>query len=177
MEEHKSSKEESQNTTEEAPSVNEELQNLNEELATARKELQSSNEELIAVNDELQAKNTALAMAREFAMSIVETVRQPLLVLDTDLRIRMANRAFYRTFQASRLEVEGQAIYSLSQGSWNVPGLRSSLDGLLQGSKSFPEFEVEQDFPSVGRRNLVLGGCRINHLKMILLVVDDITER
>ncbi|MGA2184651.1 MAG: chemotaxis protein CheB [Bryobacteraceae bacterium] len=177
MEEHQSSREESQNTTEEALSANEELQSLNEELETAKEELQSTNEELITVNDELQAKNAALAQARDFAMSIVETVRQPLLVLDTDLRIRMANRAFYRTFQASAPDVEGQAIYSLSRGSWDLPGLRDSLDGLLQGGNSFPDFEVEQDFPGVGRRSLVLGGCRINHLKMILLAVDDTTER
>ena len=177
IEEHQTSREESQNTTEEALSANEELQSLNEELETAKEELQSTNEELITVNDELQAKNAALAQARDFAMSIVETVRQPLLVLDTDLRIRMANRAFYRTFQVSPLEAEGQVIYSLSRGSWDLPGLRDSLDGLLQGGNSFPDFEVEQDFPGVGRRSLVLGGCRINHLKMILLAVDDITER
>ena len=177
IEAHQTSREESQNTTEEALSANEELQSLNEELETAKEELQSTNEELITVNDELQAKNAALAQARDFAMSIVETVRQPLLVLDTDLRIRMANRAFYRTFQTSPLEAEGQVIYSLSRGSWDLPGLRDSLDGLLQGGNSFPDFEVEQDFPAVGRRNLVLGGCRINHLKMILLAVDDITER
>jgi len=139
--------------------------------------LQKNNEELITVNDELQAKNAALAQARDFAMSIVETVRQPLLVLDTDLRIRMANRAFYRTFQASPLEAEGEVIYSLSRGSWDIPGLRDSLDGLLQDGNSFPDLEVEQDFPSIGRRSLVLGGCRINYLKMILLAVDDITER
>ena len=177
MEQYQSSREETQNTTEEALSANEELQSLNEELQTAKEELQSTNEELITVNDELQVKNAALAQSRDFAMSIVETVHQPLLVLDTDLRIRMANRAFYRTFQASPPEAEGQVVYSLSRGSWDLPGLRDSLDGLLQGGHSFPDFEVEQDFPGVGRRSLVLGGCHINHLKMILLAVDDVTER
>ena len=177
IEEYQTSREESQNTTEEALSANEELQSLNEELETAKEELQSTNEELITVNDELQAKNAALAQARDFAMSIVETVRQPLLVLDTDLRIRMANRAFYRTFQTSPLEADGQIIYALSHGRWDLPGLRDSLDGLLRGGISFPDFEVEQDFSGVGRKNLVLGGCRINYLNMILLAVDDITER
>ena len=177
MEEHQSSREESQNTTEEALSANEELQSLNEELETAKEELQSTNEELVTVNDELQAKNTALAQARDFAMSIVETVRQPLLVLDTDLRIRMANRAFYRTFHVSPLEAEGQVIYSLSHGRWDLPGLRDPLDSLCQGANSFPGFEIERDFPSVGRRSLVVGGCRINHLRMILLAIDDVTER
>jgi signal transduction histidine kinase/ActR/RegA family two-component response regulator len=139
--------------------------------------LQSTNEELVTVNDELQAKNTTLAQARDFAMSIVETVRQPLLVLDTDLRIRMANRAFYRTFEVSPLEAEGQVIYSLSHGRWDLPGLRDRLDALCRGGSSFPDFEVEREFPNVGRRSLVVGGCRINHLRMILLAVDDDTER
>src|SRR5581483_5651496 len=176
-EEHQSTREESQNTTEEALSANEELQSLNEELETAKEELQSTNEELVTVNDELQAKNAALAQSRDFAMSIVETVRQPLLVLDTDLRIKMANRAFYRTFQVSPLEAEGQVIYSLSHGRWDLPGLRDSLDGLSQGANSFPDFEVEQDLPNVGRRSLVVGGCRIKDLRMILLAIEDITER
>jgi signal transduction histidine kinase/ActR/RegA family two-component response regulator len=109
-------------------------------------------------------------------MSVVETVRQPLIVLDADLRITMANRAFYRAFHSSPLEAEGQMIYSLSAGSWDIPGLRDSMDGLLQSHKPFADLEVERDFPRVGRRNLVLGGCRINHLDMVLLAVDDITE-
>ncbi len=177
MEDHQASREESQNTTEEALSANEEMQSLNEELETAKEELQSINEELITINDELEAKNAALAQARDFAMSIVETVRQPLLVLDTDLHIKMANGAFYRAFQISPAEAEGQQIYSLSRGSWDMPRLRSALEGLLRDDNMFPDLEMEQDFPGVGRRSLVLTGCHINHLKMILLAVDDVTER
>jgi signal transduction histidine kinase/CheY-like chemotaxis protein len=177
IEAHQSSREEIQNTTEEALSANEELQSLNEELETAKEELQSTNEELITVNEELRHKNADLAQARDFAVSIVETIRQPLLVLDMDLRVRMANRAFYRAFQLSPAETEGQAIHALSRGSWDIPRLLESLDGLLQDGSPFPDFEVEHDIAGVGRRTLVLGGCRINHLKMILLAVDDITER
>jgi two-component system, chemotaxis family, CheB/CheR fusion protein len=177
IEEHQTSREESQNTTEEALSANEELQSLNEELETAKEELQSTNEELTTVNDELQAKNVALAQARDFAMSVVETVRQPLLVLDGELRIKMANQAFCRAFRVSPIEIEGQLIYSLARGRWDLPLLRTSLDSLLQGRNSFPDFEVEQDFADVGRRSLVLGGCRIEHLKLILLAMDDNTER
>src|SRR5208283_3548156 len=125
-------REESQYTTEKALSANEELQSLNEELESTKEELQSTNEELITVNDELEAKNAVLTQARDFAMSIIETVRQPLLVLDTQLQIRMANQAFCRAFQVSRRETEGEMVYSLSRGSWDLPGLRDSLDGLLQ---------------------------------------------
>jgi two-component system CheB/CheR fusion protein len=177
IEEQRTSREESQNTTEEALSANEELQSLNEELETTKEELQSTNQELISVNDELEAKNAALTQARDFAMSIVETVRQPLLVLDTQLRIRMANQAFCRAFQVPAPEAEGQVVYALSGGSWDSPGLRDSLNSLLQGGTSFPDLEVERDLPTVGHRTLVLGGCRIHHLGMILLAVDDITER
>jgi two-component system CheB/CheR fusion protein len=177
IESHQTSCEESQNATEEALSANEELQSLNEELETAKEELQSTNEELITLNDELQAKNAELEQARDFAMSIVETIRQPLLVLDSDLRIRMANKAFYRTFQISPPEAEGQIIYALSKGSWDLPGLRDSLNGLLDGRNAFPDFEVSQDFPGVGRRSLTVGGCHMNRLKMILLAIDDSTER
>ena len=177
IEEQQTSGEESQYVTEEALSANEELQTLNQELEAAKEELESTNEELITVNDELEAKNAALTQARDFAMSIVETVRQPLLVLDTQLRIRMANQAFCRTFQVSPREAEGELVYSLSRGSWDLPGLRDSLHGLLQGGISFPGFEAERDFPTVGHRTLVLAGCRIHHLSMILLAVDDISER
>ncbi len=177
IEEHQISREESQNTTEETLSTNEELQSLNEELETAKEELQSTNEELITVNDELQAKNAALAKSRDFAMSIVETVRQPLLVLDMELRIKMANRAFYRLFQMSPLEAEGRMLSSLSDGPWDIPELREELEVLVHGGVSFPNLEIERDFPGVGRKGLVVGGCRIEHLKMILLAVEDVTER
>jgi nitrogen-specific signal transduction histidine kinase/ActR/RegA family two-component response regulator len=176
IEAHQTSCEESQNATEEALSANEELQSLNEELETAKEELQSTNEELITLNNELQTKNAALAQARDFAMSIVETIRQPLVVLDTDLRVKMANKSFYRSFQISPLEAEGQIVFSLSHGSWDLPGLRGALDGLLRGGNSFPDFEVQKDFMGLGSKSLIVGGCHLNHLKMILLAVDDITE-
>ena len=177
IEEHQLSREESQNTTEEALSTNEELQSLNEELETAKEELQSTNEELITVNDELQAKNAALSKARDFAMSIVETVRQPLLVLDMELRARMANRAFYRLFHVTPAEAEGRMIYALSGGLWDVPELRAELEVLVHGGVSFPGIEFERNIPGVGRKFLAVGGSRIEHLKMILLSAEDISER
>src|SRR5260370_16946608 len=88
----------------------------------------------------------------------------------------MANRAFYRTFQTSPLEAEGQPIYSLSRGSWDLPGLRDSLDRLLQGAHSFPDFEVQQNFPGLGHRSLGLGAPPITHLKTILLPPPHTTK-
>jgi len=174
---HQNSHEESQNSTEEALSANEELQSLNEELETAREELQSTNEELITVNAELQTNNTALLQARDFAISIVESVRQPLVVLDADLRVQTANEAFYRAFEASRTETEGEPFFSLWHRAWEFPALRAAVEALFAGHETFPEFEADREFPGVGRRSLLFGGCRINHLKTILLAIDDITAR
>jgi two-component system CheB/CheR fusion protein len=110
VEEYQVSGEESQSATEEALSANEELQSLNEELETAKEELQSTNEELITINQELESKSAALTESRNFAMSIVETVPSPLLVLDKDLRIRTINEAFSRTFRIPKLDAEGRLL-------------------------------------------------------------------
>jgi signal transduction histidine kinase/ActR/RegA family two-component response regulator len=126
-----------------------------------------------AVMDE---KPDPLGQSRDFATSIVETVRQPLLVLDMEFRIKLANRAFYQTFQVTPLEAEGQVLYALSRGQWDIPGLRDLLDGLAKGGSSFPDFEFERDFPGIGHRHLVVGGCRLDPLNMIVLAVDDVTE-
>jgi signal transduction histidine kinase len=119
----------------------------------------------------------ALAQARDFAMSIVETVRQPLLVLDTELRIRMANRAFCRAFQVSPLEAEGQVVYSLraAVGTFPACGIRSTA--CSRAASRSRTSKSSGIFRWWGTGGLVLGGCRIHHLGMILLAVDDITER
>ena len=177
VEEHQISQQESQNATEEALSANEELQSLNEELETAKEELQSTNEELITLNREVETRNTALAEARDFAAAIVETVQAPLLVLDSALRIKSVNASFTRAFQVSPRDVEGHLIYSLDGGSWDIPGLRDRLERVLPSRHSFEGFEVEREFPSIGRRVLILNACRLVSLDMILLAVDDVTAR
>jgi len=177
VEDHQVSEQETQNATEEALSTNEELQSLNEELETAKEELQSTNEELITLNRELETRNTALTAARDFAMAIVETVQVPLAVLDSALRIKTVNAAFSKEFQVSRRDAEGQIIYSLGGGSWDIPAFRDQLERVLPGRHSFEGFEVEQEFPSIGCRILILNACRLHSLNLILLAVDDVTVR
>jgi two-component system CheB/CheR fusion protein len=177
FEEHQIAREQSQNATEEALSNNEELQSLNEELETAKEELQSINETLVAVNQELQAKNQAVVQAGRLTLSIVETVRQPLLVLDNDLRIRRANRSFCKTFRLSPEKIEGQLLSSLHAGNWNTDDLRIALEGVLPENSPFESLEIEVDFPELGRRSLVLSGRRLDQLDFILLTIDDATER
>ncbi len=177
IDEHQSSEEENQNTSEEAISANEELQSLNEELETAKEELQSTNEELTTLNEELRSNNTALIEARDFAMSIIETAAAPLLVLDTDLRITTANPSFYRAFQISPGEINGQILYSISNGCWDIPHLREMLERVLPDKKSIQNFEIEREFPVIGRRVLVLSARQLDGLRQILLGIDDVTDR
>ncbi len=177
IEEHQKSEEESQISTEEVQSTNEELQSLNEEMETAKEELQSTNEELITVNAELESKNSALLESRKFAMSIVETVRVPLLVLDHEFRVKTVNDSFSKTFQLPPSDVEGLLLSAIGAGSWDIPALHDLLVRVLPARKSFENFHVDADFPGVGKRALVVNACRLDNLDLILVVIEDITER
>ncbi len=120
-------------------------------------------------------------LSREYAENIVDTVREPLVVLDGELRVKTASRAFYQTFSLSREKTEGQFIYNLEDGAWNVPALRTRLEEVLTEKKGFQDFEVTYDFPGLGNRLLLLNGRRLStphgSLPLILLAIDDATEK
>ena len=176
LDEHRSSDEVNNDAVEDALSANEELQSLNEELETAKEELQSINEELTTVNQELIANNAAATEARDFARLIMDTAAAPLLVLDTDLRIKTANPAFYRWFQLSDREAEGHRLYEIANGCWDVPELREMLQRILPESKIVQDFEIRTDVPGIGRRVFVVSARQLNGAPQILLGIDD-TER
>ncbi|MGH6895388.1 MAG: chemotaxis protein CheB [Geminicoccaceae bacterium] len=115
--------------------------------------------------------------AREFAESIVETVRTPLLVLTPDLRVRSANASFYRTYQVGPEETVDRPIYELGNRQWDIPQLRRLLDEVLPTDKRFDEFEVEHAFETIGQRTMLLNARRIEAAQLILLAIEDITER
>src|SRR5208283_366590 len=85
--------------------------------------------------------------ATELAQSIVETVREPLLVLDSDFRVVLGNTAFFETFKTSRQESEGVHFYEHGNGQWNIPALRKLLETIIPEKSSFNDFRVEHDFP------------------------------
>ena len=118
--------------------------------------------------------------AKEFAQSIVETIREPLLVLDGDFRVVSGNKAFYETFRTSGQESEGVPVYELGNGQWNIPALRELLEKIIPEKSSFQDFRVEHDFPLIGHRVLVLNARRIEQRgsqpHLILLAMEDITE-
>jgi PAS domain S-box-containing protein len=119
--------------------------------------------------------------ARAYAESIVATVREPLVILDAELRVVSANRSFYETFRVSPGETEGQLFCELGNRQWDIPKLRGLLEDILPKNTTIEDFEVEHDFPTIGRRAMLLNARQIywqlHKAQMILLAIDDITER
>jgi len=119
--------------------------------------------------------------ARGLAASIVETIREPLLVLDEQLRVVSANQSFYRTFRVTPREVEQQLLYHLCNGAWNMSDLRSLLEEVLPERRSFRDFIVDKEFPQVGCKKLALNGRRLEQDTAlpgrILLAMEEITDR
>jgi len=123
----------------------------------------------------------ALQEARLYAESIVDTVREPLLVLDEDVRVYSANQSFYDTFRISKEETEGRSLYELGNHDWDIPQLRTLLGQILPQQHVLNDFEVEHRFESIGLRMMLLnaralhrGGGRPD---LILLAIEDVTER
>ncbi len=176
---HEAANEELQASNEEVLSANEELQSINEELETAKEELQASNEELATLNQELQGRNIQIGRALEYANGIVETVRNPLLILDVGLRVERANQSFYDYFKVTPEETVGRLVYELGAGQWSIPALRQTLDESLHRADRLADVEVEHDFPRVGRRTLVVNVSRLHResgQESVLLAFEDRTE-
>src|SRR5438445_10701920 len=113
---------------------------------------------------------------QNFAQDVFDTVREPLLVLDASLRVRSANTAFYQTFRISPAETEGRHVYELGNGQWGGTALRTLLEDIVPGSSVFNDFVLEHDFPHVGRRVMLLN-ARTLHSDLVLLAMEDVTER
>jgi PAS domain S-box-containing protein len=123
----------------------------------------------------------ATRKAEKYIETIMQTVHEPLLVLDSDLRVISANRSFYQTFQVTPRETEGKLLYDLGNRQWNIPKLRKLLEEILPKNTVFLDFEIEHEFKTLGRRIMVLNARRIYHktkrMQMILLAIEDITEQ
>ena len=197
LEKHEAVKEELKSAHEEVLSANEEFQSTNEELETAKEELQSANEELTTTNDELRDRNRELSVlnasvqksretserARAYADAIVASVREPLLVLDSDLTVLRANVAFYASFQSRQEEIEGHSLVQvgLALGRLNIVDLLGQLHGVLTRNAVIDDYEIEYAEPgklpqalSVSARKIPGDGTRA---ELILLALEDITER
>ena len=115
-----------------------------------------------------------------YARAIIATLRHPFVVLDNSLRIRSVNASFYRMFQVSEEGTLNHLIYELGNGQWNIPRLRTLLEKIVADSHTFEDFEVEHDFPNIGRRTLLLNARRVENGGsggLILLAMEDVTAR
>jgi PAS domain S-box-containing protein len=108
---------------------------------------------------------------------IVDTVREGLLVLDYDLRVKAANKSFYDGFGVKPEETIGRLVYDLGNGQWDIPDLRALLEDILPREKNIVDYELEHDFENVGERRMLLNARSLNTHRMILLAIEDVTER
>jgi signal transduction histidine kinase len=113
--------------------------------------------------------------------AIMDAIRQPLLVLDKDLRVVLASRSFYETFKMDSREVQGRPIYALGDGQWDIPQLRLLLESTVPQHAVMDTYEVERDFARIGRRTMRLSARKVfyegNSHTTILLAIEDISER
>jgi two-component system CheB/CheR fusion protein len=122
----------------------------------------------------------SLDQTREYADTIVESAREPILVLDSKLQVTAANPAFYRIFDVSREETEKRLIYELGNGQWNIPRLRELLEEIVPRNSRVDDFEMTHDFPRLGLREMVLNARRVEMQPghpFILLAIEDVTEK
>lgn len=119
--------------------------------------------------------------ASDFAESIVDTIREPLIIVDEKLKVISASRSFYRSFGVSPSETVGYLLYELGNRQWDIPALRKLLESILTQETSLENFEVEHDFPAIGHKKMLLNARRIvgknTGVALILLAIEDITGR
>ncbi|MHB1346724.1 MAG: PAS domain-containing sensor histidine kinase [Candidatus Humimicrobiaceae bacterium] len=117
----------------------------------------------------------------EYSESIINTIREPLIILDQDLRVVSASRSFFEFFKVNPKETLGQLIYDLGNKQWDIPKLRELLENILPQQAAFDNYEVEHDFTTIGRHIMLLNARQIQRglgkERIILLAIEDITER
>ncbi|MFA9478477.1 chemotaxis protein CheB [Phycisphaerales bacterium AB-hyl4] len=119
----------------------------------------------------------AIDKAKHVAEEVINTVRNPMLVLGKNLRVKDTNAAFDQMFAVESDELQGQLVYEINEGHWDIPELRQLLENILPKNEVMDDYELEHDFPGLGPRTLLLNARRIDHLQLILLAIEDVTER
>lgn len=145
---------------------------------TVRREIENGLEK---TRKELAVAKISEDAAHEYAESVINTVREPLIALDQDLRVITASRSFYSFFKVKPEETVGQLIYELGDKQWDIPRLRELLENILPQKTTFDSYEVEHDFATIGSRIMLLNARQIKRVfgkeRIILLAIEDITER
>lgn len=120
-----------------------------------------------------------------YITTVVDVLREPVLILDKNLKVLAANEAFYNLFQVDKKETEGKVIYKLGNGQWDIPSLRKLLENILPKNTFFKGFEVEHNFPSIGQRTIILNARHIHSRDkttsqlfppIIMIAMEDVSE-
>ncbi len=157
-----------------------EMEELRTRVDATERRLQETNETIQVEIAKRKRSEETFMEAQKYAESIVETIREPLLVLDSDLRVLSANRSFYESFKVTPNETIGNLIYDLGNRQWDIPSLRTLLEDILPKNNKFDNYEVEHVFSSIGHKIMLLNARRIIQKEigsqMILLAIEDITK-
>jgi two-component sensor histidine kinase/FixJ family two-component response regulator len=137
--------------------------------------------EFVSVEGFVEFGRVRAAKSAALTQAIVDTIREPLLVLDKDLRVVLASAAFYKTFEMDKQQVQGRPVYALGDGQWDIPQLRLLLESIVPKHTAMDAYEVEQDFAGMGRRTMLLNARQVFYQggshATILLAIEDISER
>ena len=129
----------------------------------------------------VEERTRMLRESQEYLSSIVETIRESLLVMDKNYKILSANNHFLNTFKVSTNETKGKLLYDLGNGQWNIPELKKMMEEILPTNNPVLDYEVEHEFPHIGKKLMLLNAHRIElegqYKDWILLAIEDITER
>ncbi len=125
--------------------------------------------------------NKIWEVAWTYIRTVVDTVREPFLILDENLTILSANKTFYTAFQVNKKDTEGKRVYDIGNGQWDIPKLKILLEDILPKNSHFEDFKVEHDFPKIGHKVMILNARRVhitNEKKPImLLAMEDVTKQ
>ncbi len=171
--------EELQTTNEELVSSNEEMLQINQQLEHAAQELQSNNQELSCLNDELQNRREELASMHNFYESIVNTIKEPLLIIDKNFIIKSANPAFYNYFKTTEEQTEGHPIFDIGNSHWDIPAFRASVLKKVSSNEVVENFKIQFNFDIHGKKIMLVNAAPIVNAVpdgMILIALEDITD-
>ena len=133
------------------------------------------------LNEHYREMEEKMNEAQAYAENVVETVREPLIIMDGNLKIVSANKSFYKTFKVHIKETKGQFIYDLGNGQWDIPELRKLLKEIITKKDTLDDYEIQHKFETIGQKTMLLNARRIPPTpakpRIILLAIEDITEK
>lgn len=124
-------------------------------------------------NTPSESKKTAL----HYMKTLIDVAREPLVILDADLRVLTANPIFYEIFHVVPNDIENEFIYKLGNGQWDIPELKKLLEEVLPEKKDVRDYDVTHVFEMIGKRTMLLNAGQIDEVQLIILAIEDITAR